>query len=61
MSAQSNPDWKFCEAAASDAFQHRTLASIQLLLKELEERGVTIDPVTGKVTITPKPGTVTER
>lgn len=51
MSAQSNPDWKFCEAVASDAFQHRTLASIQLLLKELEERGVTIDPVTGKVRI----------
>lgn len=55
MSMQSNPDWKFAAAVASDAFQHRTLASIQMLLKELEERGVTVDPVTGKVTIAAKP------
>lgn len=48
-------DLDFCAAASSDAFKHRTLASIELLLKELEDRGVTVDPVTGKVTISTKP------
>lgn len=61
MSIPSKPDWKTCQAIASDAFQHRTLSSLQLPLKELEERGVTIDPVTGKVTISPKPATAAER
>lgn len=51
MAKEEYLDREYRASVEANAFRHRTAARLQKLLTELKDRGVTVDPVTGKVTI----------